>query len=94
MLDSERDTYDGNAAEGSERQVEQGDLDASYKYPDHIHYDCKASAVIGTRHNFMTERPKSKRSDLDKLYSERNADDGDAGQKTDNPIIHGYKEST
>lgn len=46
MLESERDADNGQAAEDSERKMEQGNLNASHKNPDHIHQDRKTAAVV------------------------------------------------
>jgi hypothetical protein len=42
----------------------------------------------------MAERPKSECSHLDQLNPEWNSNDGDASQKTNDPIINGNQEST
>ena len=57
MLETERNTDDRKAQDGSYCNMEQGDLDAAYKDPYHIHDDGKASSVIGARLDVVAERP-------------------------------------
>ena len=57
MLETERNTDDRKAQDGSYCNMEQGDLDTAYKDPYHIHNDGKASSVIGARLDVVAERP-------------------------------------
>ena len=87
MLETERNTDDRKAQDGSCCNMEQGDLYTSHKDPYHIHYDREASSVIGIRLNFMTEWPKGEAGHLDKLKAEWYADDCNAEQDSYKKVV-------
>ena len=57
MLETERNTDDRKAQDGSNCNMEQGDLYTAHKDPYHIHDDGNASSVIGARLDVVAERP-------------------------------------
>ena len=57
MLETERNSDDRKAQDGSHCNMEHGYLYTSDEDPYHIHYDGKAAAVIGVRLNVMAKRP-------------------------------------
>ena len=87
MLETERNTDDRKAQDGSHCNMEQGYLNTSYEDPDHVHDDGKAAAVICIRLNVMTERPERQSGYLDELKSERNTDDGNAEENSYKKIV-------
>ena len=87
MLHSERNPDDGQAACYAESYMEKCDLYSSEDYPDDIHDDGEASAVVGVGMHVSSERPEGKSGHLDELESERDSDDGDAEQDTHQGVI-------
>lgn len=94
MLQAERDADDGQAACYAETQMEQGNLDASAKYPDYVHDHSKTAGVIGTGHDFASEWPQRKSCYLEQLQSERDTDDGDAEQQSHHSIVEAYYDAS
>ena len=87
MLDSERYADDRHAEEKSEADMKKRYLDASEKDPDYVHQEREAASVTWARNDLTAERPQCKSGDLQKLQSERYADNGDAEQKSDYCIV-------
>jgi hypothetical protein len=57
VLDTERDTYDRNAAEKTECQMQNGYLNTPDKDPYDVHYDSETSAVVRAGSHLMSEWP-------------------------------------
>ena len=93
MLQSERNTDDGDAEQHPERQMRETNPDSSHKYPDDIHQHTEASAVTGTTAHFPPKRAKSQHGQLQRLETERNADDGHNQHQAGKEILHEEQKS-
>lgn len=93
MLDTERETDDGDAAENSEREVDKGDFPPAENNPKDIEHDRQATG-IGMVCHFMAERHQAEQSEFEKLHAEWNADDSDAGNQTGHKVQYGSQNTS
>ena len=87
MLESERDSYDGDAADDSETDVKKGYLQTSEDDPDYVHENGETASVVGVGVYVTAERPEGEACHLEELESERDSYDGDAEKHAHQCII-------
>ena len=87
MLETERDAYDGDAADDAEADMKKGYLQTSEKDPDYVHDNGETASVVGIGVDVTAERPECEACHLEELESERDSDDGDAEEHYHECII-------
>ena len=87
MLETERDADQGDAEEYSESCMQERDFYAAEDNPDDVHQNGKDTCVVGSGSYLMTERPKSKACNLEKLHTEWDTDNGNAEKQTHQSIV-------
>ena len=74
-LYAERNTYDGHAEHGTDRELRKSRLPAYQQDPENI---AEHRSGAGCYHQLLTERHRTKTCELKALYAERDAYDRDA----------------
>ena len=93
MLEAEWDADDSHAQDQAEGDVHKGNLNSTKDYPQGVHQDGQAAAVVSVGLHLAAERPQCEATDLEQLHAERDADDCNAEQEAYNPVIEGDDES-
>lgn len=93
MLLRKRNTDDGDEEQEPKYNMGDGDPEAAAKNPDDVEYQAQAAAVLRSAYYLLPEGPECKKTKLETLQSERNADDGEAKHQAADKIAHGRKEA-
>jgi hypothetical protein len=88
VLTAERDTDDGDAQQKAERKVGKANPDAAQYNPKDVHDKAQSSARLGCGLHALAERAEGKKTYLQGLDTERNADDGDHHAYTGHDVFH------
>jgi hypothetical protein len=94
MLDSERNTDDGNAENGTNANMKQSHLDSAEDYPDDVHSYIQAAGIIRSCLHFSSERTECKTGNLHQLKSEWDTDDGNAVKNAKHEVTYADKDAT
>ena len=81
VLCTPRDTHYSHAADKPADQMDYGNLPPSQQNPDEVHHRRQAARLAWAVNQFMAERPQGVGAQLEKLYSEWYAHDGNAHHK-------------
>lgn len=87
MLTAEWDPYDSYTQQYAEKKMCQTYNKPTENYPKDIHDSIKTTSGISGVRNLTTERPKSKQSEFQRLYSEWYTDYRQHHQKTGCKIL-------